>query len=70
MAEETAVKPGWKSTEFWLSTVATLVGLVMASGILDTVADTHWSVRVIGGVVAVLAALGYTSSRAKLKAPV
>ena len=64
------MKPGYKTSEFWLSTIATIVGLVMASGILDTVAETHWSVRVVGGVVAVLAALGYTSSRAKIKAPV
>lgn len=62
------MKPGYKTSEFWLSTIATIVGLVMASGILDTVAETHWSVRVVGGVVAVLAALGYTSSRAKIKA--
>jgi len=59
-------KAGWRCTEFWLSTAATLVGLVMASGVLPEQTDNLW-VRLIGGVVAVLAALGYTASRAKVK---
>jgi len=59
-------KPGFRTSEFWLSTAATLVGLVMASGVLPEQADNMW-VRLIGGVVAVLAALGYTASRAKVK---
>ena len=60
------MKPGYKTTEFWLSTAATVVGLVLASGALPEQADNLW-VRLIGGIVAVLAALGYTASRAKVK---
>ena len=61
-------KPGYKTTEFWLSAVATLIGIVLASGAMDTVAADSWVTKVVGGVVAVLAALGYTASRAKVKA--
>jgi len=61
-------KPGYKTTEFWLSTVATIVGIVMMSGALDTVPADSWISKVVGGIVAVLAALGYSAARAKTKA--
>ena len=58
------VKPGYKTTEFWLSAIATIVGLVLASGLI---VEGSSVARIVGGVVAVLAALGYTASRAKIK---
>jgi hypothetical protein len=61
-------KPGYKTTEFWLSLVATLLGFLLASGAMDTVPQDSWIAKVIGGVVAVLATLGYSASRAKVKA--
>lgn len=61
------MKPGYKTTEFWLSTLALLVGAVMVSGVLDSLDESNWVVRVVGGVVAVLAALGYDASRTKIK---
>jgi len=61
------MKPGYKTTEFWLSAAATIVGLVVTSGVLPEQPDNVW-VRLVGGVVAVLAALGYTAARAKVKA--
>ena len=67
MPEDTkapAPKPGYKTTEFWLSTVATLAGIVLASG---AVADGSQAAQIVGGIVAVLATLGYTGARAKAK---
>ena len=58
-------KPGYKTTEFWLSMVAVLVGLFLASG---AVPDTHWAVKIAGIVASALAALGYSAARAHLKA--
>jgi len=58
------MKPGYKSTEFWLSLLATLVGAVMASGVIES--GGVWD-KVIGLVVTVLGALGYTASRALVK---
>ncbi len=60
-------RPGYKTTEFWLSLLATLIGFLMASGALDSVSEDSWIAKLIGGAVAVLAALGYNASRAKVK---
>ena len=60
-------KPGYKTTEFWLSLLATLLGFLLASGVMDAVPEESWIAKLIGGVVAVLATLGYSASRAKVK---
>ena len=64
---KTTPKPGYKTTEFWLSLVATLMGILLASGAMDTVPEDSWIARIVGGVVALLASLGYSASRAKVK---
>ncbi len=75
MAEETtpAVKSGPKTTEFWLSLAAALVGVLLMGGVFTpdggcvdswcTVAQT-----VTGAVVTLLAAMGYQWTRSRLKA--
>lgn len=60
-------KPGFKTTEWWLSAVAVLFGLVISSGILEETA-TEWDNKIVGLVVSTLAALGYTAARAYVKA--
>mgnify|MGYP006295731821 CR=1 FL=1 len=60
-------KPGYKTTEFWLSLLATLLGFLLASGVMDAVPQESWIARIVGGLVAVLASLGYSASRAKVK---
>ncbi len=60
-------KTGYKTTEFWLSLLATLLGFLLASGVMDSVPEESWIARVVGGAVAALAALGYAASRAKVK---
>lgn len=58
-------KPGFKTTEFWLSVLVILAGLVMASGL---VLEGSMAGKIVGGVLAVLSQLGYTASRSKVKA--
>jgi len=58
------MKPGYKTTEFWLSLAAVLAGAVAASGVIP--AETVWE-RIVGLVVSALAALGYTGARLALK---
>lgn len=65
MAEK--VKAGYKTTEFWLSSLAAIVGLIMSSGALDEMASDHWAVKVTGLVVTLLSAMGYTAARGKVK---
>jgi hypothetical protein len=64
MSEEKPVKPGYKTTEFWLSTAAVVLGVVVASGIVPS--GGAWD-QAVGLIVAALAALGYTGSRVSLK---
>lgn len=60
-------KSGFRTTEFWLSSAATLLGLLLASGVFD--GDTESvAAKIVGGAVSILAALGYTASRTKVKA--
>lgn len=59
-----APKPGWKSSEFYLSTAAMLLGVLMASGIIHP--GTAWD-KAIGLAVTALAGMGYTVSRAIVK---
>lgn len=58
------MRPGYKTTEFWLSALATLLGLFVASGALG---DDHYFMKVAGMALSALAALGYSAARAKVK---
>jgi hypothetical protein len=57
-------KPGFQTTEFWLSTIATLAGILLASGAL---AEGGTAAQITGGILAVLVSLGYTASRTAIK---
>ena len=54
------MKPGYKTTEFWLSAAAALVGLLIASGAFE---ETSTVGKVIALAASSLAALGYSVSR-------
>jgi hypothetical protein len=56
--------PGYKTTEFWLSLMAVILGDVMASGVLP---QGGLVTQIVGGVMSVLGSLGYTASRTQVK---
>lgn len=58
-------KPGFKTSEFWITTAITLVGLLLASGVLKT--DSPYA-QIAGLVAATLKGMTYTQSRANVKA--
>ncbi len=60
-----AVKPGWKTTEFYLSLAALLLGALYASGLMS---DAGTTAKLAGLAASTLGALGYTVSRSLLKA--
>mgnify|MGYP003629188286 CR=1 FL=1 len=64
VVNEAVKKPGYKSTEFYMSMAAVLMGAVASSGILD---GSDGLTKVVGLIVAALVALGYTGSRLTLK---
>jgi hypothetical protein len=60
------VKPGWKTTEFWLTVVVALGSLLWGADVLDP--DGVGTVnKVFGLMVSGLAAVGYTVSRGLAK---
>jgi len=60
----TTVKPGYKTTEFWMTAGATAVGLALASGIVP---DTGVWPKIVALVISAFAAMGYTVSRTSVK---
>ena len=57
-------KPGYKTTEFWLSLAAMLVGAVQASGFVPN--EGIWG-QMLGMVTVALVSLGYTGARLSVK---
>jgi len=61
------VKPGWRTTEFILSTLTALLGIAIAGGFIDLEGVSALD-KIAGLAAAALAALGYSVSRGKVKA--
>jgi len=57
-------KPGYKTTEFWLTLFAAIVGLLVTAGVLPTEGPVA---QIVGFVGATLASLGYTWARGFVK---
>jgi len=53
-------KPGYKTTEFWLTAAASIIGLLFASGIIPTDSAID---KMLGMAVVALGTLGYSVSR-------
>ncbi len=67
MSETTAIakKPGWKTSEFWLTTATLLMGQFYASGVIG---DGGTVPKIAAFVCSALGLLGYQVARAKAKA--
>lgn len=59
-----ASKPGYRTTEFWLTAAAAVTGLLISSGIVPT--ESAWA-EALGLVAAALASMGYSVSRGAAK---
>ncbi len=60
------IKPGWKTTEFWLTSLTVLASLLWGADVVDP--DSAGTAnKVFGFVVAALGAVGYTVSRGLAK---
>lgn len=60
-------KKGYLTTEFYLSSAAAVLGIVVASGVVDPEGLGTWD-KIVGMACSLLAAVGYTVSRSKVKA--
>lgn len=57
-------KPGWQTTEFWMTIVTVVITSLLSAGVFD---DVPTVAKVCTAIVAALAALGYTASRSSIK---
>jgi len=57
-------KPGYKTSEFWLSVICLVIGFLIASGY---VGDESMSGKVLAFAASSLTALGYSVSRGMVK---
>ncbi|MAH47718.1 hypothetical protein CMI37_17995 [Candidatus Pacearchaeota archaeon] len=60
-SEQTGDKPTWKSTEFWISLVGVIGGIVMA------VLPDSPSANIVGGILAAICGSSYTLGRSVVK---
>jgi hypothetical protein len=58
------MKSGWKTSEFWFTAAAQIVGLLAAGGFF--VPDSVWA-KIIGFAGMILATMGYTYGRSIVK---
>ena len=56
-------KQGWKTTEFWLSALGMIAGVIMGSGAFD---DSEWT-RLVGGIIAAVCGTSYSLGRSMVK---
>ena len=59
-----AIKPGYQTTQFWLTFAATAISIILVSGVFSPADPTHAQVlKYLALTGAILAQLGYTASR-------
>ena len=58
------MKSGYKTTEFWLTVVATILGLLFASGVISEGSEVD---KILGMAATILTSMGYSISRGLAK---
>jgi hypothetical protein len=58
------IKPGYRTTEFWITVAVVFLSLLMTSGLIG---DASPVAKIIGLIVDTAAAMGYTYSRGLAK---
>jgi|TARA_R110000824_G_scaffold2570_4_gene11844 hypothetical protein len=61
-----SVKPGWKTTEFWITVCVAFGSLAWGAGMVDPEGTSNAD-KIFGFVCSAAAALGYTVSRGLAK---
>lgn len=60
------MKPGYKTTEFWLAAGATICGILYASGVISPEGSGAVE-KAVAFIAAALASLGYSQARGATK---
>jgi hypothetical protein len=70
MSNGTDIKPGWKTTEFWVSIGGAIAGLGVLTGMFTPEESEQINASmttIIGGVMTVVSVIGYALTRGKAK---
>lgn len=59
-------KPGWQTTEFWMSISVAVVGLLIGYGALTSEEGDLW-LALIAAIIPAIVTVGYSISRAIVK---
>lgn len=62
------IRAGIKTTEFWLTLLAQLLGVAIALNLVDPETGAGMADKITGLVIVGLGAFGYTVARSKVKA--
>ena len=65
-----SLKPGWKTTEFWVALISQILGLLVVLGVITPEQQNtlnQAATQVAGGVVMAASAFGYCISRGQAK---
>lgn len=64
------IKPGWQTTEFWITIATTLIAILCATGVVspkDASKYTDLGIQVAGVIAMVVAQFGYAQVRGRTK---
>ena len=61
MSKETATAKGYKTSEFWVTTIGSLLVIILSSGIFDN------SPQIAGLIAGAITVLGYAGGRSLVK---
>ena len=64
------IKSGYMSSEFWISILGNIIGLLVITGIITPANGTEYTKElsiIIGAVINLITTLGYTASRTTIK---
>lgn len=64
MTDQATVKPGYRTSEFWISLATTLLGAVVGSGVIP--GGSIWA-QIAGIAASAIASSVYSKSRADVK---
>jgi len=67
---KSGIKPGWQSTEFWITIGSILLGILVLTGVLtpaQSAANMVIVERIAASLMVILPQLGYSISRGKVK---
>ena len=65
--ENSKIKPGWQTTEFWMALIGFVLGVLVLVNLLNQDEAAEWQALFAATLPAVLPTFAYIAGRAKIK---